>query len=558
MTRRMKWGLGSLAAIALLAALVWVKLDVVLLNVIEIAMDARMGDIAPNRPIEWDAGPDPAGRGAGERPPNVVLILADDLGWNDLTFGGGGVAGGSVPTPHIDSLAQDGVSFTAGYAANGTCAPSRAAILSGRYGTRFGFEFTPTPAGMTTLLPIVASRLSDRAGPPAIRHGSEAGSLDYRDMGMPSSEITLAELLKQADYHSVHIGKWHVGQSNGMSPTDQGFDESLMMASGLYLPENDPNVVNSKQDFDPIDLFLWRAMRFAASFNGSQLFEPDGYLTDYYTDQAVEVIEANRDRPFFLYLAHWAPHTPLQATREDYEALSHIENHRLRVYAAMIRALDRGVGRVLEALRENGLEENTLVLFTSDNGGANYIGLPEVNRPFRGWKITFFEGGIHVPYFIKWPGRVPAGETYPAAVHGFDLFATAAAAAGVPLPEDRKMDGVDLVPFVRGEQDGVPHDALFWRTGHYQVALVNGWKLQVNERPPGTTWLFDLNNDPTEQENLTAQQPERVAELRRILEAHNAEQREPSWPSRVEMPVSIDKTLADGPSPDDEYIYWPN
>jgi uncharacterized sulfatase len=330
------------------------------------------------------------------------------------------------------------------------------------------------------------------------------------------------------------------------------------MASMLYLPVDDPDVVNSMQDFDPIDQFLWRVGKHAASWNGGEAFAPAGYLTDYYTDEAVKAIEANVNRPFLLYLAHWAPHTPLQALRADYDALSHIADHRLRVYAAMIRALDRSVGRVLDALRAHGLEENTLVFFTSDNGAPGYIGLPDVNRPFRGWKITFFEGGIHVPFFAKWPARLAAGATYAAPVHGFDIFSTAAAAAGVPLPADRKIDGVDLVPYVRGERAGVPHRELFWRTGHYQVALVDGWKLQLNERPPGSTWLFDLRNDPTEQTNLAAREPERVAALRRALAAHNAEQTESLWPSLMEMPINIDKTLAEADAPDDEYIYWPN
>ena len=147
-------------------------------------------------------------------------------------------------------------------------------------------------------------------------------------------------------------------------------------------------------------------MNYAASFNGGEPFEPGGYLTDYYTDQAVEVIAANKERPFFLYLAHWAVHTPLQALKDDYDALSHIGEHRLRVYAAMVRSLDRSVGRVLDALRDNGLEENTLVFFSSDNGAPGYVGLPNVNAPFRGWKISFFEGGIHVPFFVKWPARL--------------------------------------------------------------------------------------------------------------------------------------------------------
>ncbi len=339
-----RWGGGALVLLALLAALAWWNREEILLTLIERAIDARLA-VGPNRDVTWDSGPDPAGRAPAERPPNVVVILADDLGWNDLTFGGGGVASGSVPTPHIDSLAAEGVNFTWGYAANGTCAPSRAAILSGRYGTRFGFEFTPTPPGMASLVGLVARRMPGRLREPVSNEA--AFEVDFGDMGMPASEITLAELLKQADYHTVHIGKWHVGQSNGMAAQDQGFDESLLMASGLYLPKDHPDVVNSMQDFDPIDIFLWRALRFAAAFNGSERFAPDKYLTDYYTDQAVEVIEANKDRPFFLYLAHWAPHTPLQATRQDYDALSHIENHRLRVYAAMIRAPPpRDPGRV--------------------------------------------------------------------------------------------------------------------------------------------------------------------------------------------------------------------
>jgi uncharacterized sulfatase len=315
--------------------------------------------------------------------------------------------------------------------------------------------------------------------------------------------------------------------------------------------------VNSKQDFDPIDQFLWRALKFAASFNGSDAFEPGGYLTDYYTEEAVKVIEANADRPFFLYLAHWAPHTPLQATKADYEALSHIESHRERVYAAMIRSLDRGVGQVLAALRENDLEENTLVIFTSDNGGAHYIGLPEVNAPFRGWKISFFEGGIHVPYFIKWPQRIAAGSRFEAPVHHFDAFATAAAAAGAPLPEDRKIDGVDLTPFARGEASGVPHRQLFWRSGVSQSALVDGWKLNVSD-PPGRSWLFDMESDPTERNDLADERPEKLAELHAALAVHNAEQSPPAWPSGGSMPINLDKDLSVPDAPDDEYIYWSN
>ncbi|MGH0028906.1 MAG: sulfatase-like hydrolase/transferase [Myxococcota bacterium] len=553
MSRGMKWTAGVLAVVVLLGGVVVFRGEQIALGLVGFLVKQRT-PVGPNQDVPWSTGTDPQGRAPGERPPNVVLILADDLGWNDLTFGGGGVAGGTVPTPHIDSIAAEGASFPNGYAANGTCAPSRAALMSGRYGTRFGFEFTPTPPGMMQLATL-APRGPDRLRSPIAVEGAE--SVSYEDMGMPASEITLAELLGEQGYHTVHIGKWHLGRANGMAPHDQGFDESLLMASGLYLPEDHPDAVNAKQDFDPIDRFLWAAMQFAASFNGGPAFAPDGYLTDYYTEQAVEVIEANKDRPFFLYLAHWAPHTPLQATRQDYEALSHIELHRERVYAAMIRSLDRGVGRVLEALERNGLDENTLVLFTSDNGGAGYIGLPDVNRPFRGWKITLFEGGIHVPFFAKWPARIPAGSELTAPVHHFDMYATAAAAAGAPLPDDRKVDGVDLVPFVTGEAPGVPHEALFWRSGASQSALVGGWKLSVSD-PPGRTWLFDLANDPTEQHDLSEERPDKLAELRARLVAHNAEQADPAWPSQLLAPVNIDKDLTRPDAPDDDYIYWSN
>ncbi|HIG69414.1 MAG TPA: sulfatase [Myxococcales bacterium] len=548
-----KFAMVTASILIVMGLLVWLNLSSVMLGAIRIMSDMRTS-AGPEQEVTWSTGTDPEGRAQADRPPNIVLILADDLGWNDLTFNGGGVAGGTVPTPNIDSIAAEGISFVNGYAANGTCAPSRAALLSGRYGTRFGFEYTPTPPGMQTMVGLLSAS-PDRLRPTIPGEGGEA--VPYEEMGMPSSEITIAELLGERGYHNVHIGKWHVGRAEGMTAIDQGFHESLLMASGLYLPEDDPNVVNAKQDFDPIDRFLWSAMNYAASFNDSEVFEPGGYLTDYYTEEAVEVIEANKDRPFFLYLAHWAPHTPLQASKADYDALGHIKLHRERVYAAMIRALDRGVGQVLDALKDNGLDENTLVMFTSDNGGAGYIGLPDVNAPFRGWKISLFEGGIHVPYMMKWPAKIPKGIKSTDPVHHFDMYATAAAAGGASLPTDRKMDGVDLVSFARGEADGVPHDALFWSSGSSKSALVNGWKLNISN-PPGRSWLFDFNADPTEQVDLSQQRPEKLAELQAALAAHRDEQMPSRWPTGGSFAINIDKDLSLPDAPDDEYIYWSN
>jgi uncharacterized sulfatase len=515
-------------------------------------MSDRRTPVGEHQVIDWAQGP--ATPAPGPRKPNIVLIVADDLGWNDLTFNGGGVADGTVPTPHIDSIAASGVNFTNGYAGQGTCAPSRAMIMTGRYGSRFGFEFTPTPAGMAPALALMTAGRK----PPAIP-AENPRTIPYEQMGLPSSEITIAELLKAEGYYTAHIGKWHLGRENGSAPQDQGFDQSLLMHSGLYAKEDDPNVVNSQLDYDPIDRFLWAGMKYAASYNGGAAFEPAGYLTKYYTDEAVKVIENNQHRPFFLYLAHWAPHTPLQAAKEDYDALAHIEDHTERVYAGMIRGLDRGVGRVLQALKAQGLDDNTIVIFTSDNGGAGYIGIDDVNKPYRGWKITNFEGGIHVPYFMKWPERIPAGARYDAPVHHFDIYATAAEAAGATLDADHRIDGVSLLDYV--QSDGAqprPHDTLFWRAGDYRTVRHHDWKLAVVPQID-QTWLFDLATDPGEQKNLAAQRPEVVAEMMSLLAQHNAEMVPPLWDSVSAAPINVDKHLRQPMDPaSDSYVYWSN
>ena len=505
--------------------------------------------VGPPMDITWQQGPDkpPATR----RQPNIILIVADDLGYNDLTVNGGGVAGGTVPTPNIDSIAREGVNFSQGYTGHATCAVSRAAMLTGRYPTRFGFEFTPAPAGLGKSM-----RTFDYGMHKPINFDVPPSELvPFGKMGLPKSEITIANLLKDAGYHTLHFGKWHLGESQEFGAKTRGFDESLLTSGSMYLPKNDPGVVNSMQDFDPIDRFLWVSMPFYAQKDGGPGFEPKRYLTDYLTDEAVTAIHANRNRPFFAFLAYNAPHTPLQATKADYDALSHIKDHRMRVYAAMIRALDRSVGRVLQQLEEDGLTNDTLVIFTSDNGGAGYIGLPEVNQPYRGWKLTFFEGGIRSPYMMRWPAAIPAGSTYRAPVSHFDIFATAAAAAKAALPKDRAIDGVNLLPYVNGKTRGRPHDALFWRSGANQVVRAGDWKLQVAQYP-AKDWLFDLSVDPTERVNLAAAMPGKVAELKRLLAKHNSAQVKPLWPQLGLSPVMLDHTLAEPQTPEDEYVYW--
>jgi len=546
--------LGAVGFVVLVAAVAWFSRGYLILHVPGWLAEWR-DPIAANHPVTWESGPDAAR--SGPRPPNIVVIVADDLGYNDLTFAGGGVANGAVPTPNIDSLARDGVTFTHGYTGNATCAPSRAAIMTGRFPTRFGFEFTPAPKPFMKL--IARFQRDNEQLHTAVYYADREKDVPSMDQeGIPASETTLAELLKTRGYRTLGLGKWHLGEAPALRPTARGFDEYLGFYAGaqMYLRENDPNAVNSKQDFDPIDRFLWANLPFAVTEDGGPRFRPDTYMTDYLSREACRAIEANKNRPFFLYLAYNAPHTPLQASKADYDALPQIQDHRLRVYAAMIRALDRGVGQVLDALRANGLENDTLVLFASDNGGANYIGLPDINQPFRGWKMTFFEGGVRTPFFAKWPARLGAGVKYSPPVGHVDIFATAAGAAGAPLPAGRTYDGVDLVARVRAQ---APESArpLYWRSGSYKGVLAGGWKLQVAEHPE-KVWLFDLGADPTERTNLAEARPEKLAEMRTALAALDGQMVPSAWPSLIEGPIAIDHPLPIPDKPDDEYVYWAN
>jgi arylsulfatase A-like enzyme len=550
---------GLLLLLIALGAGAWFKRIDVMLAVVKYRSDHGI-PIGPNREITWQQGEETARDSASEQAPNIIVILADDLGINDISSFGGGVADGRVQTPNIDQLAAQGAIFQQSYAGAPICAASRAMIMTGRYPSRTGFEFTPIPDGMGSSVAAIANSMDHGLPKAKYNKFADEGGLSYEEKGLPGSELTVAEVLKERGYHTMHIGKWHLGRGEGFAPNDQGFDESLFMASGLHLPENDPNVVNAKLDFDPIDKFEWAQMQYAASFNnaGSDRFLPKGYLADYWTDESIKAIKANKNRPFFLYLAHWGVHTPLQATREDYEAVGDIQPHRLRVYAAMVRSIDRSVGRIMQTLEEQGLADNTIVVFSSDNGGAGYLGLKDINAPYRGWKITMFEGGIRVPLFMKWPNKIQPGTTVNAPVNHIDIMPTLAAAAGASLPNDLEIDGINIMPWA---VDGVPAETqtrtLFWQSGYYRVVRQGDWKLQVSELP-NKEWLYDLASDPTEQVNLAQFRPEIVEELRALLDKHQAEGRGPLYPYTLEAPVAVDKTLKEHIEPGDEYIYWPN
>ena len=545
-----------IALIVLTASIGWSFRVEILLGVIEYRFSSI--EVSEPRDIPWKQGPSASTTASLERPPNIILIVADDLGYNDISTFGGGI----VQTPSIDRLAKEGAVFNQSYSGASTCAPSRAMMMTGRYPTRTGFEFTPTPAGMGKAVSFISGGMDNNLPPGFYDEEMEANQPPYQLKGLPPEEITIAETLKDSGYYTAHIGKWHLGNDNGMAPHEQGFDDSLLMTSGLYLPEDDLNVVNAKIPFDPIDKFLWKAMTYSNSFNSGDgnRFKPKGYLTDYWTDESINVIKANKNRPFFLYLAHWGPHTPLQATREDYEAVGDIRPHRKRVYAAMVRAIDRSVGRVLDTLDQEGLADNTLVMFTSDNGGAGYIGIPEVNQPFRGWKITMFEGGLRVPMMIKWPSKITAGTVVDTPVAHIDVMPTLAAAAA-SQSKAIEIDGVNILPLATSQGDqNWDRETLFWQNGHYQVVRHGDWKLQVNDRPTDGLqhWLFDLAKDPTEQNNLAAVRQDKVNELKGLLVDHQANAVGALYPATTQMPVMVDKTLAESFEEGDEYVYTPN
>jgi len=512
--------------------------------------------IYENVQINWEDGP----KTRTSSKPNIIVVLVDDLGFNQISSYGGGMSNGNFKTPNIDNLAKDGVLCTNGYSSSPICSPSRASLLTGRFPTRFGYEFTPTTSSMMKAINIFSKKNEVADG--VYYDKREENIIDIEQMGLPQSEKTIAEMLKPEGYHNIHIGKWHLGHANDFLPRKHGFDESLRIDQGsLFLPEDDKNVINAKLNFDPIDKILWGNLPYAVNFNEGPRMNPDGHLTDYLTDEAVKVIAKNKNRPFFLYLAYWAVHTPLQANKEDYEKLSFIENHEERVLASMVMTVDRGVGKIRDVLKKNNIDDNTIIIFTSDNGAPGYIGLPDLNKPYRGWKLTHFEGGVHVPFIVSYPNKIPKGTTYNGRVSNLDILSTVASVAGVDMNrndlKDIAFDGANIIPYLSGENEGEPERILFNKSGNYSFIIKEGWKLQV-DLVQNKKWLYNLNEDPTEQINLFKSDLEKLNELELILSNKLSEQVKPIWPSLLDWPIFIDKTLDEKVNNTDEYIFWAN
>lgn len=420
------------------------------------------------------------------RKPNIIVIVADDLGFGDLSIHGSP----DIKTPHIDALANSGVRCTSGYVSCPVCAPTRAGIMTGRYQQRFGLEFNPAP-------------------------GSTAG-----EPGLPLTEITLAEALRKQGYATGMIGKWHLGGAPGLRPPERGFAEYFGFLEGAhtFVPPTDPAIVNDPRPMIPFQRAIWRNLVPAP--------ESD-YLTDAFTREAVAFVKSHADHPFFLYLTYNAVHSPLQGNPKTLDRVAGIGHPRRKLYASMLVSLDDGIGQLLATLREKQLEENTLVFFVSDNGGAPQPYNTTDNRPFSGKKGELLEGGIHVPYFVRWKGTLPAGSLYEHPVISLDIFPTAVAVAGGSLASDRIYDGVNLVPFLTGRDKSVPHETLFWRYGENLALRQGPWKLHKTGNYPAQ--LYNLSTDIGETKDLSQQDPALIKKLETTLANWNSQLIAPLW-----------------------------
>lgn len=415
--------------------------------------------------------------------PNVVLIVADDLGYADLSCQGSK----QVKTPSIDWLANEGVRFTNGYVTCPVCAPTRAGMLTGRYQQRFGFETNNGPE-------VIA----------------------VPQYGVPRSERMMPEMLKAAGYKTGMVGKWHLGFKPELTPPQRGFDFFFGFHSGYhgYFPDNPAP---------------WSG----PIMRNDQPVEEKEYLTDAFAREAVNFIKENANQPFFLYLPFNAVHAPLQAPSEFEKQFADVQNPKRRTMLAMITAMDNAVGKVLQTIHDEFIFDGTIVIFLSDNGGAQ--GLKESsNDPLRGHKGQVFEGGIRVPMIIQWWGHIPQGKVYDLPVNSLDILPTVLAAAGIEAPGN--LDGVNLLPYIRGEKSSAPHEELYWRfyDGPKRRAIRRGDMKLLSEGGP---WqLYNLANDIGEKNDLATSSPDTVKSMEAAWDKWNQQMQDPKWQGQAPPP----------------------
>lgn len=451
--------------------------------------------------------------------PNIVLLVADDLGYGELGCQGNE----EIPTPHIDSLAENGIRFTQGYVTAPFCSASRAGLMTGRYQTRFGYEFNP-----------IGAKNEDP------------------DAGLPLGERTIADILVDSGYITGLFGKWHLGGTAKYNPIRRGFDEFFGFlheghyfvpppyedvttwlrrkvlpggGEGLWISQDKKRLYtthmgNTEPDYDADNPI----------YHDGQPVQETEYLTDAITRESVSFIERHADKPFFLFVPYNAVHSPLQGADAYMEKFAHIEDIQRRIFAAMLANMDDSVGAILEKLREERLEDNTLIFFISDNGGPTRE-LTSSNLPLRDGKGSVYEGGNRVPFLVQWKGQLPANQVYENPVISLDIFATAAALSNAQLDERKVYDGVNLIPYLKGEKNSRPHDTLFWRIDKRSAIRVGEWKLLRNpRRGQGDQWeLYNLAEDISETNDLAASLPEKRSEMIAAWEAMNRQMIDPVW-----------------------------
>ncbi|HEX2465139.1 MAG TPA: sulfatase-like hydrolase/transferase [Thermoanaerobaculia bacterium] len=451
-----------------------------------------------------------------DRPPNIIVILADDLGIGDVCAYGACDAGRA--TPNLDALAASGIRFTSGYVAAPICSPSRAALMTGRYQQRFGHEFNPD--------------------------GIERGQ--SQSLGTPVTEILFPTYLEPRGYASGIIGKWHLGPAPPQNPVVRGFDEFFGFLHGakLYYPTVDepgihqiaeaPVKGKEKTEQNPLNPMM----------RGREPTTEPGYLTDAFAREAVSFIERHRAQPFFLYVPFNAPHTPLMVDDERYDRFAGVGDETHRIHAAMMGALDDGVGKIVAALRSADLLEDTLIFFISDNGCPTNIAACS-NADLRGGKRVLFEGGINVPFLASWPGTIAPGRVVDEPVITLDLLPTALELAGVKPPTDRELDGRSLAPLLRGKVESLGREALFWRHGTNWAVRAGSMKLiGFSGHAP---LLFDLASEAGESRDLATAKADVVASLERLYRAWESKLVEPLWDSGGSIWVSLDDLMAGKP-----------
>ena len=467
--------------------------------------------------------------------PNIILIIVDDLGKTDISLYGPG----KVYTPNIDRMGAEGVIFHQAYVTSPICSPSRASIMTGRYPQRFGFVHQMHEFYIKNRLQYYGFKYFIDSYPFMPRElEPQPDEKMAEKQGLPPSEITLPELLKKQGYMTALVGKWHLGEHSQNVPCNFGFDYQygFYASHSLYAIEDDPVIVDVKNEGDFSDAHIWGGQRNGphAIYRNCELIEEKEYLTDAITRECKDFIRSNADTSFFLIASYNAPHTPFQAPASYVKKFEHIKDRVKKVYYAMISSLDDAVGELQDYLRKLNIEDNTLIFFISDNGGATYTHATD-NYPLKGGKVTDFEGGINVPFIMKWKQYIPSGMHYDNPVSSMDIFGTITSILNIHLPEDRTYDGVNLIPyFMEGNYDEMPHEYLYWYREDTRAIRSKHWKMIWNEKFKEKV-LFRMIDDNLEKTDVIAGYPQIARDLEKEYGHWMKDLKDPLWPPLVDF-----------------------